>query len=223
MRLLLVEDEKQLSEALKQILIKNKYIVDAVYSGDDGLDYALTDVYDVIILDIMLPKLNGLEILKTIRKKKITTPVILLTAKSTVEDRILGLDSGADDYLPKPFAPEELLARLRAITRRNSNLINENILEFSDIKLNLSTYEIEANDNNITLTQKEFDILKYFMQRPKLVVSKDDLITKLWGFDADIDYNNIEVYISFLRKKLSYIESGVKITTIRRVGYRLEQ
>lgn len=223
MRLLLVEDEKQLSEALKQILIKNKYIVDAVYSGDDGLDYALTDVYDVIILDIMLPKLNGLEILKTIRKKKITTPVILLTAKSTVEDKILGLDFGADDYLPKPFAPEELLARLRAITRRNSNLINENILEFSDIKLNLSTYEIEANDNNITLTQKEFDILKYFMQRPKLVVSKDDLITKLWGFDADIDYNNIEVYISFLRKKLSYIESGVKITTIRRVGYRLEQ
>lgn len=223
MRLLLVEDEKQLSEALKQILIKNKYIVDAVYSGDDGLDYALTDVYDVIILDIMLPKLNGLEILKTIRKKKITTPVILLTAKSTVEDKILGLDFGADDYLPKPFAPEELLARLRAITRRNSNLINENILEFSDIKLNLSTYEIEANDNNIALTQKEFDILKYFMQRPKLVVSKDDLITKLWGFDADIDYNNIEVYISFLRKKLSYIESGVKITTIRRVGYRLEQ
>lgn len=223
MRLLLVEDEKQLSEALKQILIKNKYTVDAVYNGDDGLDYALTGVYDVIILDIMLPKLNGIEILKIIRKRKVTTPVILLTAKGTVEDRILGLDSGADDYLPKPFAPEELLARLRALTRRNTNLINENILEFADIKLNLSTYEMEANDNNITLTQKEFDILKYFMQRPKLVVSKDDLITKLWGFDADIDHNNIEVYISFLRKKLSYVESDVKIITIRRVGYRLEQ
>ena len=223
MRLLLVEDEKQLSEALKQILIKNKYTVDAVYNGDDGLDYALTGVYDVIILDVMLPKLNGLEVLKMIRKRKITTPIILLTAKGTVEDRILGLDSGADDYLPKPFAPEELLARLRALTRRNTNLINKNILEFADIKLNLSTYEMEANDNNITLTQKEFDILKYFMQRPKLVVSKDDLITKLWGFDADIDYNNIEVYISFLRKKLSYVESDVKITTIRRVGYRLEQ
>ncbi len=223
MRLLLVEDEKQLSEALKQILIKNKYTVDAVYNGDDGLDYALTGVYDVIILDIMLPKLNGIEILKMIRKRKVTTPVILLTAKGTVEDRILGLDSGADDYLPKPFAPEELLARLRALTRRNTNLINENILEFADIKLNLSTYEMEANDNNITLTQKEFDILKYFMQRPKLVVSKDDLITKLWGFDADIDHNNIEVYISFLRKKLSYVESDVKIITIRRVGYRLEQ
>lgn len=222
MKLLLVEDEKQLSEALQQILIKNKYTVDAVYNGDEGLDYALTDVYDVIILDIMLPKLNGIEILKMIRKRKISTPVILLTAKGSVEDRILGLDSGADDYLPKPFSPDELLARLRALTRRNGDFINENILEFSDIKLNLSTYDMEVNDNSITLTQKEFEILKYFMQRPKLVVSKDDLITKLWGFDSDIEHNNIEVYISFLRKKLAYVESNVKITTIRRVGYRLE-
>ena len=128
----------------------------------------------------------------------------------------------ADDYLPKPFSPDELLARLRALTRRNGDFINENILEFSDIKLNLSTYDMEVNDNSITLTQKEFEILKYFMQRPKLVVSKDDLITKLWGFDSDIEHNNIEVYISFLRKKLAYVESNVKITTIRRVGYRLE-
>ena len=222
MKLLLVEDEKQLSEALQQILIKNKYSVDAVYNGDEGLDYALTGVYDVIILDIMLPKLNGIEILKMIRKRKISTPVILLTAKGSIEDRILGLDSGADDYLPKPFSPDELLARLRALTRRNGDFINENILEFSDIKLNLSTYDMEVNDNSITLTQKEFEILKYFMQRPKLVVSKDDLITKLWGFDSDIEHNNIEVYISFLRKKLAYVESNVKITTIRRVGYRLE-
>ena len=222
MKLLLVEDEKQLSEALQQILIKNKYTVDAVYNGDEGLDYALTGVYDVIILDIMLPKLNGIEILKMIRKRKISTPVILLTAKGSVEDRILGLDSGADDYLPKPFSPDELLARLRALTRRNGDFINENILEFSDIKLNLSTYDMEVNDNSITLTQKEFEILKYFMQRPKLVVSKDDLITKLWGFDSDIEHNNIEVYISFFRKKLAYVESNVKITTIRRVGYRLE-
>lgn len=222
MKLLLVEDEKQLSEALQQILIKNKYSVDAVYNGDEGLDYALTGVYDVIILDIMLPKLNGIEILKMIRKRKISTPVILLTAKGSVEDRILGLDSGADDYLPKPFSPDELLARLRALTRRNGDFINENILEFSDIKLNLSTYDMEVNDNSITLTQKEFEILKYFMQRPKLVVSKDDLITKLWGFDSDIEHNNIEVYISFLRKKLAYVESNVKITTIRRVGYRFE-
>lgn len=222
MRLLLVEDEKQLSEALQQILIRNKYSVDAVYNGDEGLDYSLTGVYDVIILDIMLPKLNGLEILKMIRRRKISTPVILLTAKDSVEDKILGLDSGADDYLSKPFSPDELLARLRALTRRNGDFINENILEFSDIKLNLSTYDMEVNDNSITLTQKEFEILKYFMQRPKLVVSKDDLITKLWGFDSNVEHNNIEVYISFLRKKLAYVESDVKITTIRRVGYRLE-
>lgn len=222
MRLLLVEDEIQLSEALKQILIKNKYSVDAVFDGEDGLNYGLTDVYDVIILDIMLPKLNGLQVLKILRQKGISTPVILLTAKGTVEDRILGLDSGADDYLPKPFSPDELLARLRSVTRRNGDFINENILEFGDINLNLSTYEMTVNNNSITLTLKEFEILRFFMQRPRIVVSKDDLIIKLWGFDSEIEHNNIEVYISFLRKKLAYVESNVKITTIRRVGYRLE-
>lgn len=222
MRLLLVEDETQLSEALKQILIKNKYSVDAVFDGEDGLNYGLTDVYDVIILDIMLPKLNGLQVLKILRQKGISTPVILLTAKGTVEDRILGLDSGADDYLPKPFSPDELLARLRSVTRRNGDFINENILEFGDINLNLSTYEMTVNNNSITLTLKEFEILRFFMQRPRIVVSKDDLIIKLWGFDSEIEHNNIEVYISFLRKKLAYVESNVKITTIRRVGYRLE-
>jgi DNA-binding response OmpR family regulator len=222
MRILLVEDEVQLSEALKQILIKNNYSVDTVFNGEDGLHYGLTDMFDVIILDIMLPKLNGIQVLKMLRNKKISTPIILLTAKGSVEDKILGLDSGADDYLPKPFSTEELLARIRSVTRRNGDFINENVLEFSDIRLNLSTYEMEVGNNSITLTLKEFDILKYFMQRPKAVVSKDDLISKVWGFDSDAEHNNIEVYISFLRKKLSYVESNVKITTIRRVGYRLE-
>lgn len=223
MKILLVEDEKQLSEALSQILIKNKYSVDVVLNGEDGLNYGLTDVYDVIILDIMLPKMNGIDVLKTLRKNGISKPVILLTAKGTIEDKIVGLDAGADDYLPKPFSPEELLARLRALTRRNGDFINDNILKFGDIKLNLLTYEMEVLDNSITLTLKEFEILKYFMQRPKIVVSKDDLITKLWGFDSEVEYNNIEVYISFLRKKLAYVDSHVKITTIRRVGYRLEE
>ena len=223
MRILLIEDEIQLSEALKQILFKNKYSVDAVFDGEDGLIYALTDVYDVIILDIMLPKLNGLDVLKEIRKKDISTPVILLTAKGSIEDKIIGLDSGADDYLPKPFSPDELLARLRALTRRNGEFVNENILKFSDINLNLATYEMIVYDNSLTLTLKEFEILKYFMQRPKIVVSKDDLITKLWGFESEVEHNNIEVYISFLRKKLSHLNSNVKITTIRRVGYRLEE
>lgn len=222
MKLLLVEDEKQLSEALTQILIKNNYSVDAVFDGEDGLDYGLTDVYDAIILDIMLPKMNGLDILKNLRKKGISTPIILLTAKGSVEDRILGLDYGADDYLPKPFSTEELLARLRAITRRKGPMVNNNILEFGDIKLNISTYNMEVNGTSLTLTCKEFDILKYFMERPTSIVTKDDLITKLWGFDSDVEHNNIEVYISFLRKKLAYVESNVQITTLRRVGYKLE-
>lgn len=216
MKLLLVEDEKQLSEALSQILINNKYNVDAVYDGENGLEYALTDVYDVIILDIMLPKLSGLDILRKLRKENISTPILLLTAKDSVDDKVTGLDLGADDYLPKPFDPKELLARLRAISRRKGEVINDNLLSFGDISLNLSNYDLSCKDTTLTLTQKEFEILNYFMERPKNIVSKDDLITKLWGFDSDVEYNNIEVYISFLRKKLTFINSSVKITTIRR-------
>ena len=194
MKLLLVEDEKQLSEALSQILINNKYSVDAVYDGDNGLEYALTDIYDVIILDIMLPKLNGLEILQKLRKESISTPILLLTAKDSVDDKVTGLDLGADDYLPKPFEPKELLARLRAISRRKGEVINDSLLTYGDINLNLSNYDLSCRDSAVTLTQKEFEILNYFMQRPKNIVSKDDLITKLWGFDSDVEYNNIEVY-----------------------------
>lgn len=224
MRLLLVEDEKQLSEALVQILTKNKYLVDAVYDGETGLDYALTGIYDVIVLDIMMPNINGIDLLKYIRKEGIKTPVIMVTAKSQIEDRVIGLDSGADDYLTKPFAAEELLARIRAITRRGENsLINENILEFGDIKLNIETYDLEVNGESIRLTAKEFDIIKYFMDRPKAVVTKDNLIAKLWGYESDVEYNNIEVYISFIRKKLVHLKSKVSIVTLRGVGYRLEE
>ncbi|VYT99392.1 response regulator [Clostridium tertium] len=223
MRLLLIEDEKELSEALVEILNKNKYVVDAVYDGEDGLNYALTDIYDVIVLDIMLPKLNGLTVLKELRKKGISTPVIMLTAKSQIEDRVQGLDLGADDYLTKPFAAEELLARLRSITRRKGNVINDNYLSYGDVKLDLNTYDLEVNEENIRLTLKEFEIIKYFMERPKSVVSKDDLITKLWGFDSEVEYNNIEVYISFIRKKLLHLNSKVNIVTIRGVGYRMEE
>lgn len=223
MKLLLVEDEKQLSEALSQILINNKYSVDAVYDGENGLEYALTGIYDVIILDIMLPKLNGLEVLKKLRKENISTPVLLLTAKDSVDDKVIGLDLGADDYLPKPFNPKELLARIRSISRRKGEVINDNLLSYGDINLNISNYDLSCKDSSVTLTQKEFEILNYFMQRPKNIVSKDDLITKLWGFDSDVEYNNIEVYISFIRKKLTFINSSVKITTIRRAGYKLEE
>ena len=222
MRLLLVEDEIQLSEALNQILSKNKYIVDAVYNGEDGLDYGLTDIYDVIVLDIMIPKLSGLEVLRRLRKENIKTPVILLTAKGEIEDKVKGLDSGADDYLAKPFATEELLARLRALTRRQGEIINYNILEVGDIKLNISTYELEGPCNSIKLSLKEFEIIRCFMQRPRVIVTKDELISKIWGYDSDAEYNNIEVYISFLRKKLGYVNSTTSITTVRGVGYKLE-
>ena len=171
----------------------------------------------------MLPKLNGLEVLRKLRKENISTPIILLTAKDSIEDKVTGLDLGADDYLPKPFSPQELLARLRALSRRKGEVINDNLLSFGDIQLNLSNYDLICGNSTVTLTQKEFEILNYFMQRPKNIVSKDDLITKLWGFDCDIEYNNIEVYISFLRRKLTFIKSSVKITTIRRAGYKLEE
>lgn len=223
MKLLLVEDEKQLSEALTQILKKNKYLVDAVFNGEDGLDYALTDIYDVIILDIMIPKLNGLEVLRKIREENISTPIIVLTAKGQVSDKVRGLDLGADDYLAKPFEPEELLARLRAMCRRKGEIINDNILSFLDFSLNLSTYILESKSGNVRLALKEIEILKYFLLRPKKVVNKEELITKVWGFESEAENNNIEVYISFIRKKLQYVGSEAKISTIRGVGYKLEE
>jgi len=223
MKVLLIEDEKQLSEALIQVLKKNKYDVDGVYNGEDGLDCALTGIYDVIILDIMLPKLNGLEVLKEIREANISTPVIMLTAKGEISDRVKGLDSGADDYLSKPFSTDELLARLRALTRRKGEVINDDKLSFKDFSLNLSTYMLEGKKNNVKLTLKELAILKYFLLKPERVVVKEDLIVKVWGYDSDAENNNIEVYISFLRKKLQYIGSTAKISTIRGVGYKLEE
>lgn len=223
MKLLLIEDELQLSDALSQLLHKNKYSVDAVYDGEDGLNYALSGIYDLIILDIMLPKLNGVEVLKELRKNNISTPVLLLTAKWEITDRVTGLDSGADDYLVKPFDANELLARLRALSRRKTEIINDNALSFGDLTLNLSNYDLKTSSESIRLTLKEFDILKYFMERPNLIVTKDDLITKVWGFDSEAEYNNIEVYISFLRKKLTYLKSSSKISTLRGIGYKLEK
>ncbi|MCR1898342.1 response regulator transcription factor [Irregularibacter muris] len=222
MKALLVEDEKQLSEALIQILKKNKYTVDGVYNGEDGLDYALTGIYDVIILDIMLPKLSGLEILKRIRQENISTPVIMLTAKGEISDKIRGLDCGADDYLPKPFSTEELLARLRALARRKGEVIKDETLSFEDFSLNLSTYLLEGEKNSIKLTAKEVEILKYFLLRPGRVVNKENLLVKIWGYESEAENNNLEVYISFLRKKFQYIGTKAKISTLRGVGYKLE-
>lgn len=222
MRILLVEDEIQLSEALGAILEKNNYIVDRVFNGEDGLDYILSDIYEVVILDIMLPKMNGLDVLKECRKKGISTPIILLTAKGEIEDKVLGLDCGADDYLPKPFYTEELLARIRALSRRTGSITNENMLTFGDITLNIGTLELKCGDNSIKLTAKESGLLELLINRKDMISNKDDIINKLWGFDSEAEHNNVEVYVSFIRRKLSYLKSEVSIKAIRNLGYILE-
>lgn len=223
MKLLLVEDEKHLSEALTQLLIQNRYLVDAVLDGESGLDCVLTGIYDLVVLDIMLPKIGGLEVLKEMRDQGISTPVILLTAKGETGDKVQGLDAGADDYLTKPFASAELLARIRALLRRKDEFIADRVLKFFDFGLNLDTYELEGNSGRVRLTLKEFEILNYFMQKPNRVVSKDDLIIKVWGYDSEAEYNNLEVYISFLRKKLLHIGTQATISTLRGIGYKLEE
>ena len=222
MRILIVEDEAQLSEALGAILEKNNYIVDRVFDGESGLDYILSDIYDGVILDIMLPKLNGIEVLKKARKDGISTPIILLTAKGEVEDRILGLDCGADDYLPKPFYVEELMARIRALTRRKGEVQSDNLLSYGDITLNIGNLELSSKENSIKLTAKESGLLELLINRKDMISNKDDIISKLWGYESEAEHNNVEVYVSFLRRKLSYLKSKVAIKAIRNLGYILE-
>lgn len=223
MRILIVEDEIHLAEALSQILKKNNYTIDTAYDGESGLDNALSNIYDLIILDIMLPKLDGISILKNIRGEGLSTPVILLTAKGEISDKVTGLDSGADDYLPKPFATEELLARIRALLRRRGEVIVDNTLKFGDIELNPSTLKLSSGSRSVKLILKESELLELLISRKNLATSKELIIEKLWGFDSDVEYNHVEVYISFLRKKLNFLSSEVKINTVRGVGYILEE
>lgn len=223
MRILIVEDEVHLAEALTQILRKNNYTVDTVNDGEAGLDNALSNIYDLILLDIMLPKTDGITILKEIRKEGIGTPVILLTAKGEVSDKVIGLDSGADDYLPKPFATEELLARIRAMARRKGEVLQDNTMKFGDIELNPATLKLSCKNKEVKLILKESELLEFLICRNKAVTSKELIIEKLWGFDSDVEHNHVEVYISFLRKKLLFLTSKVLITTVRGVGYTLEE
>lgn len=222
MRILIVEDEKHLAEALMQILKKNHYTVDMVHDGEAGLDNALSGIYDVILLDIMLPKMNGIKILQTIRKEGIKTPVILLTAKGEIQDKVVGLDSGADDYLAKPFATEELLARIRAASRRKGEVLSDNTLKIGDIELNTAMLKLSRDDKEVKLTLKESELLEFLILHKNAALSKEMIIEKLWGFESDIEHNHVEVYISFLRKKLNFLNANVTITTLRGIGYSLE-
>ena len=219
MKILVVEDEMQLADALSEILKRNMYSVDTVYDGVDGLDNALTGVYDCIILDIMLPGMNGLDVLQNLRAEKINTPVLLLTARSEIDDKINGLDSGADDYLTKPFVTGELLARVRALTRRKGEIQDDNRLDFNGVQLHKNTcYE----GNDVKLSLKEYQIMELLIANPKQILTKERIIEKIWGYESDVDYNNIEVYISFLRKKLNVISAPAQIKTARSIGYSIE-
>lgn len=222
MRILIVEDETYLAEALTHILKKNNYSADAVNDGLSGLDNALTGIYDLILLDIMLPGMDGISVLRKLRSAGIETPVILLTAKGEVSDKVRGLDSGADDYLAKPFATEELLARIRAASRRKGEIIPDNTIKFGDIELNTGSLKLSKGPREIKLILKESELMELLMTRKNAVTPKELVIEKLWGFDSDAEHNNVEVYISFLRKKLAYLDSSVSIGTVRGVGYILE-
>ena len=222
MRILIVEDEVRLAEALGQIMLEHKYMVDIAYDGEEGYDYAMGDDYDVIVLDVMLPKMNGFEIVKKMREKKNSTPVILLTARDEVTDKITGLDSGADDYMTKPFEAEELLARIRALSRRQGEVITD-VMQFGDLELSLSNYELRCKNKTVHLGFKEFEVLKILMSNLNQIIPKETLINKIWGADSDAEDNNVEAYVSFLRKKMAYVESKVSVGTVRKVGYRLEE
>ncbi len=223
MRLLVVEDEISLADTLQQILKKNGYLVDVCNDGEAGYDNGLSDAYDLILLDVMLPKMDGISILKSLRRAGIQTPIIMLTAKSELNDKVLGLDNGADDYLPKPFATEELLARIRANLRRRNDTIIDDELKYGDILLDKKNLLLSNSQTTINLTLKEAEILEFFIIRKTQVSSKDTIIEKIWGYDSEADYNHVEVYISFIRKKLNYLKSNVTIHTVRGIGYTLKE
>lgn len=220
MNILVIEDEKRLADGICEILKSQKYSCDAVYDGENGLAYGQSGIYDVIILDIMLPKMNGFEVLKNLRCQKISTPIILLTARDDVSDKVKGLDYGADDYLTKPFSKDELLARIRAISRRRGDVIIDEIC-YGDLKLDLNGYLLICNEKSLRIGHKEFEILKMMLTNPNQIFSKDDIITKVWGYLSDAEDNNVEVYISFIRKKLQFLQSKVTVTTVRKIGYHL--
>jgi len=223
MKILLVEDEVRLSEALVHTLKKNNYIVDVAFDGITGQQMAETNMYNVIILDRMLPKKDGLDVLRDLRKQGVTTPVLILTAKDSVKNRVEGLDSGADDYLTKPFSKSELLARIRALGRRQSEIFVNEEINIGNMSFNCMKGEIKVNGQTIKLTSKESQILEILIKNKNIVVSKEQLLEKVWGFQTDIELNNIEVYLSYLRKKLSKLDRGIVIETIRARGYCLKE
>ena len=221
MKLLYAEDEPALSEAVVDYLTYHKYIVDAVYDGADAYDYAMSGAYDGIILDIMMPKRDGLEVLSALRRSGCKTPVLLLTAKTQVEDRIRGLDAGADDYLPKPFDMGELIARIRAMLRRREEF-HPDLIQFGDLTLNMQSCEISAGECVVQLPKQEYRLMEQLMLNHSMYLSTEDLLVKAWGYNTETDLGSVWLYISYLRKRLSAMDSKVEIVSKRNVGYKLE-
>ncbi|MBP1555765.1 MAG: response regulator transcription factor [Oscillospiraceae bacterium] len=221
MNILLVEDEVSLSNAVKKILEQQGFIVDAVYDGQSAVDYATGMDYGLIILDVMLPKLDGFEVLRILRNDGVNTPILMLTARSTIPDKVTGLNSGADDYMTKPFDTEELLARVGALTRRTGEVIVETV-SYEDLTLGIKSALLSCGDQSVQLSRQEFEVLRIFIYNPSMTVTKDMLISRVWGIESEATDNNVEVYISFIRKKLKYLKSRVTIRTLQKIGYRLE-
>ncbi|MBQ2329848.1 MAG: response regulator transcription factor [Oscillospiraceae bacterium] len=221
MKLLLAEDEKSLSRAIKIILEKNNYLVDAVYDGREALEYLEADSYDGAVLEIMMPKMDGIEVLRRIRGEGNTVPVLLLTAKSQIEDKVLGLDTGANDYLTKPFDKEELLARIRAMTRVRQSQ-GSSVLSYGDITLNLASCELASPKGSFRLAGKEFGMMELLMRDPGTLISAEKFLERVWGYETDADINVVWVYLSYLRKKLAALDSKVRIKATRNAGYSLE-
>lgn len=222
MRLLLAEDEKALSKALATILERNHYSVDAAFDGQEALDYLETGNYDGVILDIMMPKVDGITVLREIRKKGSLIPVLLLTAKSEVDDKVLGLDAGANDYLTKPFNSRELLARIRAMTRTQTAQANSQ-LKIGNVMLDRATYELSTPSGSYRLANKEFQMMEMLMSNPKNLISSERFMEKIWGYDSEAEINVVWVYISYLRKKLAVLHANIQIKALRNAGYTLEE
>lgn len=222
MRILIAEDEVSIAKALKVMLERNKYVVDAVNNGTDAVDYACTNVYDALIMDIMMPGMDGIAALTAIRRSGVTTPALFLTAKSEVEDRVAGLDAGADDYLPKPFAASEFLARVRALTRRSGGYAPA-LLRLGNTTLDCGQYTLSTPAGSLRLNNKEYQLMELFLRHPRQVFSSEHLMQKLWSMDSAAEMDVIWTYIGFLRKKLKLLEADVEIRTIRGAGYALEE
>ena len=222
MKILIIEDEYSLADAIAETLKRENYSVEIRTDGEEGEDEALTGIYDLILLDVMLPHRNGFDILKTLKEEKVETPIIMLTAKSEISDKLNGLEHGADDYITKPFHIRELMARIKVVLKRTSNVEDIDLLEYEDLKFDQKNGKLMSNNNEIDISGKEAQLIEILLVNKKQTVSRERIADRIWGYDSYAEYNNVEVYVSFLRRKLKLLKSKVKIKAVRGIGYKLE-